>query len=305
MEVLRRGFEPGADAPGNSCVGTSCLSSVGTLRFNNIPPLSLLGLDSRGRVIRFPNAIQLGYQSSRETELTTRQANSPPPGSANSIGARSSPPSPWFPWARLNLWRNPFGELTPEERAELAVFADGDLSRCDVGHGQAVQLIGACGRGKTTRMLAIRMRLPEASYVYLPEDEPCPAIPAGCPLLIDEAQRLPRRVRRQIFSTRLPLVLATHDDLQRVLRRFGYSVRTVWIGSENTPELICRMLNRRIEASRLAEGPLPVVSLQQVNRLVDRFGSDVRAIENFLYEQVQTQVTQNQVTQDGEVRFID
>ena len=149
-----------------------------------------------------------------------------------------------FPWARLNLWRNPFGELTSEERAELAVFVDGDLGRCDVAHGQAVQLIGGCGRGKTTRMLAIRKRLSEASYVYLPEDGPCPAIPAGCPLLIDEAQRLPRRLRRQIFATGLPLVLATHDDLERVLRRFGYSIRTIWIGSENTPELICRLLNR-------------------------------------------------------------
>lgn len=201
---------------------------------------------------------------------------------------------------RLNLWRNPFGELTPSERAELAVFAEGDLSRCDVGECEAIQLIGDCGRGKTTRMLAIQRGLPEASYVYLPEDGPCPAIPAGKPLMIDEAQRLPRGIRRRIFSTGLPLILATHDDLERALRKFGYSVRTIWIGGENTPELICRALNRRIEASRLAPGPLPVVTLQQASELVERFGSDIRAIEHFLYERVQTQMVQN-----GEVRFID
>ena len=272
-----------------------------------------------------PNGLDFGYQTSRKTKLTIDQANSLSRRPAESTGARASRDSqlshsqlsrsqlsrsqlsrsPLFPWARMNLWRNPFGELTPDERAQLAVFADGELSRCDVGDGQAVQLIGACGRGKTTRLLAMLRELPEASYVYLPEDGPCPAIPAGCPLLIDEAQRLPRRVRGKILSTGLPLVLATHKDLERVLIRFGYSVRTIRIGHENTPELICRLLNRRIEASRLSAGPLPVLSLQLVDRLVQRFGSDVRAMEGFLYERAQTQVTQDQVIQDGEVRFID
>ena len=27
----------------------------------------------------------------------------------------------WLPWARFNLHRNPFGELSSEERSELAV----------------------------------------------------------------------------------------------------------------------------------------------------------------------------------------
>ena len=196
--------------------------------------------------------------------------------------------------------RNPFGELARDELAELAVLADEELSRCHVGHRQAVQLVGACGRGKTTRLLAIRRNHAEASYVYLPEDEPCPAIPTGSPLLIDEAQRLSRRVRRQIFSSGLPLVLATHCDLGHVLRRFGYSVRTYWIGSENTAERICRLLNRRVEASRLGPGRVPVVSMDEATQLAERFGSNVRAIEHFLYERVQTQVIQ-----DGEVRFID
>ena len=32
-----------------------------------------------------------------------------------------SPAIEWLPWARFNLHRNPFGELTPDERSELAV----------------------------------------------------------------------------------------------------------------------------------------------------------------------------------------
>lgn len=164
----------------------------------------------------------------------------------------------------------------------------------------AVQLVGDCGRGKTTRMLALASRFPDASYVYLPEDGPCPAIAEGNPVLIDEAQRLPRKVCRRIFATGLPLILATHVDMSRQLRRFDYEFHTEWIGDGNTPELICQLLNRRIEASRLRDGPLPIVSLGDARQLVRRFGSDVRAIEHYLYERVQTQVAHH-----GEVRFVD
>lgn len=166
--------------------------------------------------------------------------------------------------------------------------------------GFALQFVGDCGRGKTTRLLAIADRFPGASYVYLPEDGPTPAIAAGRPLLIDEAQRLPRRVRNAVFANGAPLVLATHRDLTRPLRRHGYHVQTQQIGQGNDAALIERLLNARIEASRLGPGPTPRVTSNDAKRLSDRFGSDIRAVEFFLYEQVQTQVMT-----DGEVRFID
>lgn len=103
-----------------------------------------------------------------------------------------------------------------------------------------------------------------------------------------------------ILATGLPLVLATHRDLRRMLRSFRYHVHTERIGEGNTAELLQRLLNRRIEASRLQDGPVPVVSLDAANRLVERFGSDIRGIEDFLYERVQTQVVRH-----GEMRFID
>jgi hypothetical protein len=211
-----------------------------------------------------------------------------------------SPIDHWLPWARCNLCRNPFGELTPEERAEVAVVDVNLIAQRVETMRSAVQLIGDCGRGKTTRMLALRKRSPAASYVYLPEDGPCPAIPEGNPILIDEAQRLPRVAMRRIFATGVPLVLATHRDLGRQLRRYKYIVHTEWIGKGNTPELVHQLLNRRIEAARLQKGPLPILSLDQSRWLVGRFGSDIRGIENYLYERVQTQVVDH-----GEMRFID
>ena len=134
-----------------------------------------------------------------------------------------------------------------------------------------------------------------------PEDEPCPAIPAGAPLLIDEAQRLPRAVRRQVFASGLPLVLATHRSLRRSLVRAGYQVQTHYIGQTNDAALLCKLLNRRIEASRLnSAGQIPQLTPEDASALVNRFGSDIRAIESYLYEVVQTQVFSH-----GEMRFVD
>lgn len=206
--------------------------------------------------------------------------------------------SAWLPWARCNLTRNPFGELTSEERAEVAIVDVDSIASKLKRRLSAVQFVGDCGRGKTTRMLVLAKRLAGSSYVYLPENGPTPAIAQGNPLLIDEAQRLPREIRRRIFSTGIALVLATHRDLSRPLRRHGYTVHTEPIGKGNTPELVEQLLNRRIEASRLGEGPVPTISIEDSEQLVRRFGSDIRQIEHYLYEQIQTHVTQNPMTQN-------
>jgi len=67
-----------------------------------------------------------------------------------------SPSIDWLPWARFNLHRNPFGELTPDERAELAVVNVDYLVEMLGDPRQAVQFIGECGRGKTTRTHPVR-----------------------------------------------------------------------------------------------------------------------------------------------------
>ena len=65
----------------------------------------------------------------------------------------------WLPWARFNLHRNPFGELLVEERATLAVLEECELEIGGLQSKEAIQLIRDCGRGKTTRLLAIRHRV--------------------------------------------------------------------------------------------------------------------------------------------------
>ena len=206
----------------------------------------------------------------------------------------------WLPWASFNLRRNPFGELSREERIELAVVDVDGIAKLIASPHCCVEFVGDCGRGKTTRMLTLHHRLEDSSYVYFGEDGYCPPVALGNPLMIDEAQRLPRFLKRRIFSTGVPLILATHQSLSATLKRFGYNVTSIGIGPSNDAELVHRIMSRRIEASRLTPGPIPRMSLDDARWLVTRFGDNVRAIEGYLYEK-----TQSQVNSHGEMRFVD
>lgn len=209
-------------------------------------------------------------------------------------------------WSGANLFRNPFGELTRQERIELARVDSAPvhaLLRNEDGYVPRVafQYVGDCGRGKSSRLLGLVRELEDCVYVYLPEDAPCPAIPrAGC-LMIDEAQRLPRRVRSVLFGSGISLVLATHRDLSAQLRRHGYRVVTEDISLELDAGSLAEILNLRISASRRdANRPIPVIGLQSASNLMKRFGTDVRAMELHLYDLVQGQVDSH-----GEMRFDD
>lgn len=217
---------------------------------------------------------------------------------------RAAPPPPacpWLPLAHLNLRCNPFGELSPSQRVEAAVVQVACWLPWLDAPRRAVQFVGPCGRGKTTHLLALQARLPQGAYVYLPEVGGCPPIPQGRPLLVDEAQRLPWRVRRRLLATGTPLVLGTHVDLIGPLRRSGYRVHTVQVAAGLDPQRLTEILNRRIAAARLAAGPVPEVAVADAQRLIARWGDDIRSIEGFLYERIQQHAGEHR----GEVRFID
>jgi hypothetical protein len=195
------------------------------------------------------------------------------------------------PYARFNLRRNPFGELTRQERAELAVV---DMAPWLELLGQpdaAIQFLGPRGNGKTTHLLALERSLPSATYVYLPEDEPLPPIPDQRPLLIDEAQRLTASQRRRAFRVGGPLALGTHDDLNADLRRYGFTrVITVDVARTHSPHHLADLLNRRIEASRLGNASVPRVDLTHAVTLLRNWGTNIRQIEQHLYDQFQDAV---------------
>jgi len=193
-----------------------------------------------------------------------------------------------LPFAHLNLRRNPFGEPTRDERGEMAVVdVDEHIDVLRSNSSFAVQFVGNCGRGKTTHMLALHRAFPGSPYVYVPEDGPVPRMPTPAedgPLFIDEMQRVPRRTRREVMRRGRPLVIGTHRDHTRELRRHGYAVETIRPAAEMDAARLREIVHRRIEWARRGDGDVPRVSESTISSLLSRYGDDVRAIEGHLYD---------------------
>jgi hypothetical protein len=197
--------------------------------------------------------------------------------------------SPYHPY---NLWRNPFGEITRQERAEQAVVEDDGWVEYLEKKRAVLQFIGPCGFGKTTHLLALQRAMGTIPYIYLPEDGRQPKVGHSRPMIVDEAQRLSYWQLRRVLKVGGPLVFGTHDDLSPSIRRAGLDVQTIEVAAWTTPQRIAEILNRRIESSRLSEGTIPVISVQHAAQWQSRFGVNIRAIEHFLYEEFQCSAQQ-------------
>ncbi len=198
------------------------------------------------------------------------------------------------PYEHLNLVRNPFGELTRAERAELAVVDELDEWLSLLEDSQvAIQFVGGCGFGKSTLLAVLESRLPGAQYVYYPETGPRPALPRSRPVLVDEADRMGWYQHGRLLCGRGPIAIGTHVDYSWRLQRMGYRVWTVNVDRPLSPQLAMRILNRRIEASRLdVQMPAPWIDEKFAELLVQRFGSNLRRIEHFLYERFQLSISE-------------
>jgi hypothetical protein len=190
-------------------------------------------------------------------------------------------------YAHLNLLRNPFGELTAEERAALAIADIAPWVDFLAVPRSALQFLGESGTGKTTRLLALQQVRPGSAVQRIVPQEAFHAQPDS-PMLLDEFQLLPSSQRKRIYRTGLPLALATHVDYRRELESSGYRVQTVCPHEALTPDLVAAICERRIEAARRGPGPLPGVRGDTVTVLLQKFGADVRAIENELYGRFQS-----------------
>ena len=189
-------------------------------------------------------------------------------------------------YAHLNLTRNPFGEASHAERMRLVVADVDDLVARLARPGFAVQLLAEKGRGKTSHILAIRARLPDAPYVHVEERGFTP-VPRGRPLLVDEVQRLGRWRRRLLFRRGVSLALGTHEDFSPELAAAGLEVRTIRPGETTDVDRLDAIVRRRLEWARRGPGPVPRVPRHALVRLLDEFGDDLRAIEGALYEAIQ------------------
>jgi hypothetical protein len=188
-----------------------------------------------------------------------------------------------LPFAHLNLRRNPFGELTRDERTQLAVVEIQEALAHLTQPRASVQFVGEKGFGKTTHLLAIARHFPESAYVHIPEGQSCVIPDHGEPLLIDEAQRLTRTQRWSLLRSERRLVLGTHQDFAKALSRAKRPVLTLAADRLTDAARVCTILNSRIQFARRDAGPIPSVTEETASRLLARFGSDVRSIEHSLY----------------------
>jgi len=195
-------------------------------------------------------------------------------------------------FAHLNLRRNPFGELSAEERGHLAITDVEDVRSFLEQQGRplppAVQIVGDKGHGKTTHLLALLRQYPAACYTWLPEGETVTIRTDGEPIFIDEAQRLMRRQQKAIWGMPKRLILGTHQDFEHSLRHAGRAVMTIAAERQTSPQRVHEIVNSRIRLFRRCSGAVPEVSLNVAEQLCERYGSDIRAMLRCLYEHFQS-----------------
>ncbi len=192
-------------------------------------------------------------------------------------------PAPTLPFAHLNLRWNPFGEAEPDERAAMAVIDVSPWLEHLRASRTAIRFVGDHGRGKSTRLLALRDALPSAVHFRAARGDPPRTLPRDAIVLIDEFARLDRRSARWLLRDARNVVVALHDGERDGLERAGFDVLTVRVGGVNVAELraICA---QRVEWARRAEGPVPVVSDAAGAALIREHSDDIRAMESHLYE---------------------
>lgn len=192
-----------------------------------------------------------------------------------------------LPFLHLNLRRNPFGELTAQERTALAVVEVRAALRHLTRPRSAVQVVGEKGFGKTTHLLAMATHFAHSAYVHIPEGERVAVSAIGEPLLIDEAQRLTLLQRWQIFRSERRLILGTHTDFENALRRAGRTVLTIAANQFTNESRVHTLLNARVQSARRADGPVPSITTHTASGLFARFGPDIRSIEHAMYQTFQ------------------
>lgn len=204
----------------------------------------------------------------------------------------------------LGLYRNPFGALSPSAAAAAAVVQVGDIvgdiiaslerrNHGDSNQPIAVEVIGRCGRGKTTHLRAIEHAIAGGIYTYIPRWQRHVPIPDAEVMILDEVQRMPRRARRSAFSSGRPLVIGSHWSVARKLKRYGYQVTTFRLGKSSGDIPIEEIIYRRWMLAAIdVDQPISIeLDSPSMRFLLRQHGTHVRGMIDYLYERVETHLT--------------
>ncbi len=198
---------------------------------------------------------------------------------------------PYFPFHALGFQSNPFRALTDEEWTAIVVLPDPVLRA--VASGGHLQVLGELGRGKTSTLLGLAEHFRRAgcavAYEYLPiGQDTFKSMLAGLEVfLFDEAQRLRPDERRRLMRAApggLRLILGSHEDLTALFNGAGLSLSTVRLEVSGQAHLES-ILTRRLDYFALPNcQPGVTLDPSAAPYLEATFGTNLRAMERFLYE---------------------
>lgn len=191
--------------------------------------------------------------------------------------------APQLAFSHLNLRFNPFGELNRSQRAQVAVVNLDNLPRLLLEAGTAVQFVADHGRGKSTHLIALHAHLSQFPYTQIHHSDK-PQFTKQDVQFVDSIENLSRFRRSRLYKRSRSIALTTHRDLSDELIKAGYTVITRQI-SQQCPERLAAVLNRRILfAQRDPNSPVPLLTKATIKQFIHQHGTDIREMENQLYE---------------------
>ena len=105
--------------------------------------------------------------------------------------------------------------------------------------------------------------------------------------MVDEAQRLTRRQRIQLFGKARRIVLGTHRCFRRQLQASGYTVHNVTLDEIPDVDWLKAALQQKIDSARRSKAaPRLRISDDTVLKLIAEFGNNIRGMERNLYEAI-------------------
>lgn len=194
----------------------------------------------------------------------------------------------------LGFSRNPFGSLTNEEWADIAVLPE-VITKAFADDSSHLQFLGEKGQGKTTALLKLTSEFKKRAQKVVYESLRCgqqhfeTAIDDLDVFVLDEAQRLSWWQRRHLLkmvrqNESCRLILSSHQDLRYWFAYYRLPLITIQLENHLTYQHWRTLLARRLAYFALPNADYVTLAPDAVRYLYETFGHDLRAGEWFLYE---------------------
>lgn len=187
-------------------------------------------------------------------------------------------------YKKLNLKKNPFGELTVAERKMLAVVDDAKINewmKLVNSPNHILQLVADHGRGKTTHLLKLHEQCSDIPYIKL--IQPINMQWINTPTyFVDSIENLSLPARLKLYKKYHSLVVTTHRNLSYEMKMMGKHVTSIDVSQMSLNHLYAMFAKRVDFVSGNEKYPVP--SMQLLQNLQTHFGDDIRSMEGVLFE---------------------